>query len=343
MPIIYGKYSIPFKRYTTQQLGFEDHFTEDVTIHLVQDCAHIFFIPCFGMGKDYFYRKDGVHHPLPHELVLRLHEQENIRTPVFAYILPLLILLLSVGLIVNSIFRGNSRTQFQKKQFTARLAENEYALEHLNEHHYIQLENPRDYGSPTVYLHIEHVRDQDIECRVLQSRDSGLEQPYKLAQRFQSLGQSLPTVTISRKDLNAAISKNFARYKKKYRPAIQLLNDSNPYFVESITYIYGPVLDASYAWNLKSPKDIEIFLENVGFGATLTRIESKDAEIAWSTPVPQFVPGGYSKENHLSIRGTSSTHLSRYSITLSMQDSLGNQHTFSVLATGKETLIQRKY
>ena len=237
MQIFFGKYTIPFKTYSSSQLGFDDHFTEDVKIRVVQDCAHFFFIPCFGMGKDYFYRQEGKYHPLPHDLILRLQAQRNIRTPVFAYALPLLLLLVIGGLFVKGMVHRGQRNSYVKKEFAANLEKTEHALDHLGTHHVIKLDNPSEYGSLSTYLQVFYVSKDSIDCWALKAYDHEVADPKDLARAFQNPKHELPMVQIAKKDLSDAVSRNASRYIKGYRPAVQLLKDGNPYYVESILYL----------------------------------------------------------------------------------------------------------
>lgn len=239
MQIIFGKYSIPFKSFSSRQLGFEDHFHDEVRIRVVQDCAHFFFIPCFGMGKYYFYQQDGKYEPLPHDLVLRLQAQQNIRTPVFAYALPLLVLLAIGGLFLNGAIERHHRIQLVKQVYSASLEKIENALDHLGSHHVIKLKNPSDpYSSATVYLQVINVSDQVIDCRIIHGHN-GKADPVQADAKGLPGSQTFPTIQISKQDLSSAVSRNLTQYAKGYRPAIPLLNDGNRYYVESIAYIDG--------------------------------------------------------------------------------------------------------
>ena len=235
MYIFFGKYRIPFKSYSSMELGFEDYFPNETKIRVVQDCAHFFFIPCFGMGKDYFYQQEGKYYPLPHDLVLRLRAQQNIRTPVFAYALPLMILLAIGGLLINGAIEHHHRIQLQKTAYSSSLEKMEYALDHLDTHHVIKLKNPKDPYGENVYLQVIHVGEEVIDCRKIYWYNDQAKQAYVVANAEPDSLHPKPTIKISKQDLSAAVSRNITQYAKGYRPAIPLLNDGNVYYVESIS------------------------------------------------------------------------------------------------------------
>lgn len=64
MRIIFGWYSYLLKRFTREELGMAPDAAIDVSLEYRQRCFHIFFIPCFPIGRFWGVRQAGkLYHP----------------------------------------------------------------------------------------------------------------------------------------------------------------------------------------------------------------------------------------------------------------------------------------
>ena len=343
MPILYGKARIPFRRFTPAQANLQAYYSEEVVILAEQNVAYIFLIPVFGMGKEYYFKKDGKKYILPHDHEMQLLESVKIRTPVFAATLPILILLAIAWFLGTSLFHQNPYEKFEKLRFNRTLEEINYALGHLDEHHFIKLVDLTQYSTPDLYLKVVKADDQQVECQIMQTNQYDLEEKKYLVEKlYHQFKDGLKTVQVSRADLESAVCRDYSRYQKNRRPGVDLLKKGVPYFIESIDYLDGPNIE-SYIFNTENMDGFQIQLKNVGQSATLTRIETANNNITWTTPLPSGFPGGFSNENNLFLRCNASKSNKMQDIVLFLQDTLGREHTFVVKASRKYCYTQRSY
>jgi hypothetical protein len=342
MSIIYGYYSIPVKRYTPKELDAEHLLGDQVIIKVLQKMGHLFFIPCFPIEKLYVFEKEGNTYVLPHEIEVKIKERGVIATPFYSFALPLLVAFGIVISIIAAWIEDTKRTQLMKKHFMTELPEKEYALSHLTKHHFIKLKNLEPYTDIAgIYLNILSDRGDSIQFLVSRKPPDRLEDhAYRLVNHFAKHQNEMTFVTISKKELSHALPRDFKKYNKNLRPAIPLLGNDQLYYIESIQYINGPVIDDRGGSGFQSNSQIQYQLKNIGFGATLTEVRNVSGKLDWAMGNYGFVPGGYSNDNRIRLVGDGPTRDESYAYLMIFIDSLGIEHQFSV--TGKNLEVQVK-
>lgn len=345
MSIIYGYYSITVKIYTPLQLEAEHLLSEKASIEVLQKMGHLFFIPCFPMEKLFVFRQEGKTYALPFEIERKIKEREVIPTPFYSYALPLLIVMGMILWIISSWLHQHNKTQLHKQHFSSSLTEMEYALAHLNQHHFIKIDNPAEYGSfDAVYLNFIQQQGDSIQFHAaIKPSQSGREMPYQLAAHFYENHDKMRTVTIHASALSQALPRDFKKFKKKIRPAIPLLGDNRPYFIESIQYIDGPEIVRRGGSGFLSSSQIQYTLENIGSGATLTEVRNLSGPLDWAMKNYGFVPGGYSKDNRINLQGDGPARDQSYSYLMILTDTLGMEHQFEVNGKNFDVAVKRLY
>ena len=346
MSIIFGYYSPSIKTYTPKELEAEHLLPPDVSIEVLQKVGHLFFIPVFPIEKLFVFRKDYKTYVLPHEIEMKIKAKDVLRTPIYSFALPILFLLGSILLTISGWVKDNNRIQKQKDYFMTRLPKMEYALSHLTPFHYIKLDNPSEYGNfGSVYLNfVEAKGDSLLFLKTDYQSSFSQNAAYRLMKHFQDNPNSLARVTIKKDLLAQALPRDFKKFHKKIRPAIPLLNDNKPYYIESIQYLHGPEIVYNGGSGFQSNSQIQYHLENIGFGATLTEVKNVEG-LDFAMKNYGYVPGGYSKgsDNNINLVGDGETRDKPYAYLLIFIDSIGLEHTFSVKGKNFDISVDRVY
>lgn len=344
MSIIYGYYSPCIKTYTPKELGTEHLVPPDASIKVLQKVGHLFFIPVFPIEKLFVIRKDYKTYVLPHEIEKKIKERDVLKTPVYSFAFPILFVLGIIFIIFSGWMKDNNRRLEQKKYFMARLPEMEHALSHLSTHHYIKLDNPSIYGnSRSKYLNFVKDTGNQLQFLVTHYKYSH-DEAYQLVNFFRDNQNKMETVLIDKEKLQQALPRDFKKFHKKIRPAIPLLNDGNPYYIESIQYLDGPEIVYRGGSGFQSNSQIQYSLENIGFGATLTEVRNVEG-LDFAMKNYGFVPGGYAKgsDNRINLVGDGETRDKPYAYLMIFTDSLGREHTFSVTGKNFDIRVSRVF
>ena len=103
MVIAFGIKSYKIKRFDSQELKLSKQEDKSFTVELRQKYFYLFFIPFFGLGKEWVYLKDGKKYELPVQY-LKVLENQNIkinrnwRNYLIMFLGPILILIFALGL-----------------------------------------------------------------------------------------------------------------------------------------------------------------------------------------------------------------------------------------------------
>jgi hypothetical protein len=334
MSIVFGWNHFRIKSIDPYAAGLSQNAQPGYKIEVRQRYFHLFWIPCFSLGKKWALRQNNQLYEMPEQYLQVLQGRNDLRvkTPWYTYAGPLLVLFIYVCYSISEKVDAYRSEQYDKKQF---------AISNTISSAMFRKPSPDDYyvlapvnGYSNRYARITGLDKNNIQLSVITSAESAYS-PAAIADLFLQPGIPMQTITIGRGDS----AKLFCQeYDKRHDfNGLQVNGSSDKYRVEKIVRLDGPILGdggyASYGGN-----QIEMEIKNEGLGGTLTSIEKVEGNAEWqiSKPMPLSLPAN--KEFTLVGKGN---YNKPYKVKLNLTSDEGRLIQFILQGQGNEKSFVR--
>lgn len=282
MRIVFGWNHFKIKSFDPRVIGISQTTQPDFSIEVRQSYFHLFWIPCFGLGKKWSIRKSGQLYEMPavYKDALRGRSDLRVKTPWYTYAGPLLLGIVGLGFMINEKVAEHRAYKYNKKEFEAQYANNAARFRKPSPDDYYVLTPVSGYSAK--YARVTGIDKKNIQLSYIPKFEGwvSMSKPLDIAKLFVDPANKTETITLSRGDSARLICTNYdERHTFK---GIELNGERNElYRVEKIYRLDGPLLtDGHYAsW---SANEINMEILNEGLAGTLTKIESTEGKIQWS-------------------------------------------------------------
>ncbi|WP_315817835.1 hypothetical protein [Paraflavitalea speifideaquila] len=284
MSIVFGWNHFRIKSIDPYAAGLSQNAQPGYKIEVRQRYFHLFWIPCFSLGKKWALRKDNQLYEMPEQYmqVLRGRNDLRVKTPWYTYTGPLLVFFVYICYSISEKVDHYRSEQYQKKQFAISNALSAAMFRKPSLDDYYVFTPVTGYSKR--YARITGLDKNNIQLSVITTADYATS-PLGIADLFLKPGNSLETVTVSRGD-SAKLICNDYDMQNEFN-GLQI-NGGRPdkYRVDNIFRLDGPIMsDGGYT--SYSNNGIEMEIRNEGLGGTLTSIEKVEGKAEWQSSKPK--------------------------------------------------------
>lgn len=347
MMIVFGIKSFRIRSFSLEDLGILYNEEPDVRIEVRQTYFHLFYIPCFGLGKMWAVRKNDRLYEMTLALQLLVDESaaaKAVKTPFYTYAGPLLAILSAVigflGYQLNENYSHYKDKQTNIRHFNAEKAVLESKLQHLTTRDFISvLRLSNSWKDTTIYLKIEDIKGDEITVTPVEmitptQRDRPM--AWEVEDEYYRYASYLSPVKISCKQLQAGCLKEYIASSDREtlrQQGINLLHDGRRYVTTAVVRHFGPVISSSGTGGLLgASKELSIGMNNEGWPATISDIKELAGNGDWSENLNKKVPG---KELGLFVPGFAleAAHMTfkkPYKLIMTLKDTTGQLHKYEV-------------
>jgi hypothetical protein len=335
MRIVFGINSFKAHTFTPEELGIPNESKVDLKFEVRQKYFHLFWIPTFGIGKDYILHKDGGAYELPSHYVEHIKNTGKVKTPWYTFALPLLVLLGVLGYWANEEYQKFSYNSYADTELAAKVQILEKEITKLDTTQYLLLEivnNDRYSSKKYVMAKINGSKGDQLKVSVV-NLDNQLSSDLLPIAVYKAYDKSVDRkdFLISKKDLIAAIGRDRDSLQNSLYSGVALLGSSDKYLLEEIEYFNQPVIRMTGSGGYNS-QSISMNVACVGTSATLVEIKNIAGEMKWVTELPLKLQTDstllFGTSNY--IKAENYKDGDPYKFMLVVTDTLGKRYKFSV-------------
>ncbi|MBO9566282.1 MAG: hypothetical protein J7621_26145 [Niastella sp.] len=285
--IVYGWNHFKLKSIDPHSVGLSQYLS-GMQIEVRQRYFHLFWIPCFSLGKKWALRKGNQLFELPvqYQQLLKSRQDIKVKTPFYTYALPLMALFVGTVYYINEQISDYRSEQHSKQEFAMQYEDNAARFRKPSLDDYYILTSEKGYT--TRYARITGLDKNNIQLSYI-TKPVYAYKPSEIAKLFVDPANQLETVTVSRGDSAKLICGEYDnRYKFK---GIDLKGEEYKFRVEKVVRLDGPIITgggyASYRANA-----INLELANEGLAGNLTKVEPVEGNVKWtcSETLPMSLP-----------------------------------------------------
>lgn len=334
MSIIFGWSHFKIKTIDPFAVGLSQQVQPGYHIEIRQRYFHLFWIPCFSLGKKWALRKDGQLYemPEPYRFVLQERKDLTAKTPWYTYAGPLLAAFVCLCFYVNGKVEDFRGDQSEARQFTAAYADNAAKFSQPSIDDYYVLD-PID-GYSDVFAKVTGLNKNNIQLSYI-TNSVYASTPAEIAQLFLKPDTKLETVTVSRSDSAHMICK---RYEERLHfDGISLPGEKGKYRVERIVRLDGPIIDDA-GYTSYANQGIQKELKNTGLAGELIGVEKIEGEMQWQPR--DAMPIALSSDERFVLVGTGN-YKKPYKTRLEFKTGEGKKISYLMSGQGYEQHFQR--
>lgn len=292
MSIVFGWNHFRIKSIDPYAAGLSQNVQPGYQIEVRQRYFHLFWIPCFSLGKKWALRKDNQLYemPEPYMHVLRSRNDLRVKTPWYTYAGPLIAAVAGICYMISEKVDDFRSEQYYKKEFAATYQDNATKFRKPSLDDYYILKPVTSYGDR--YAHITGLDKNNIQLSYITSAVSAYS-PAEVARLFLEPGNKLETFTVGRSDSARLICDDYD--KRNDFNGLVINGGRDKYRVEKIYRLDGPVLKWG-GYSSYSANQIRLTISNEGLSGTLTSVEKLAGDMEWLPieAMPFSVPAGKS-------------------------------------------------
>jgi hypothetical protein len=277
MSIVFGWNHFRIKSIDPYAAGLSQNVQPGYRIEVRQRYFHLFWIPCFSLGKKWALRKDNQLYemPEPYMHVLRGRNDLRVKTPWYTYAGPLIAAFAGICYMISEKVDDYRSEQYYKKEFATAYQDNAIKFRKPSLDDYYILKPVTSYGDR--YARITGLDKNNIQLSYITTSASAYS-PAEIAKLFLEPSNTLASFTIGRGDSARLICNDYD--KRNEFNGLEINGDRVKYRVEKIFRLDGPILKdggyASYAAN-----QIRMEVKNEGLNGTLTSVEKLEGNVEW--------------------------------------------------------------
>lgn len=334
MSIVFGWNSFKIKTFTNRELKLPDEEGKEWRIEARQSYFHLFWIPVFGLGKKWTFRKGHQLYKLPPEYELHIHRQQiPLATKWYTFSLPILLL---VGLLgfwaVQKIDEVNDRANSQAR-YEKVVNALDSSVQKLTTKHFLKLRDVSgNFADRYIYLKVESVKGDSVTGAFVNTGKSTYEESAMNVEQFYNRYKDrLNQFTFSKQQLTASITRKQEEVYGLHRPGIVLLSgDTTKYALEEAEAYFGPIVKdrgtGGFGGNALSMEFI-----NNGWPARITELKTISGGLDWTTKSPIDFPTTTSRDYpSVYLSATNYKYNTPYSFIMELTDTSGTKHEYLV-------------
>jgi hypothetical protein len=282
MSIVFGWNHFRIKSIDPYAAGLSQNAQPGYLIEVRQRYFHLFWIPCFSLGKKWALRKDGELYEMPEPYKFVLQERKDLaaKTPWYTYAGPLLAALVGVCFYVSGKVDDYHSEKRAERQYSAAYADNLVKFRKPTVDDYYVLDPVDGYSDK--FARITGLDKNNIQLSYIENASYAYS-PADIAKLFVDPGSKMNTITISRGDSAKLICPDYNN--RLSFDGISLPGERSKYRLDRIIRLDGPIIKdggySSFGQNLLHTK-----LKNEGLAGDLINIEKVEGDVAWSSQDP---------------------------------------------------------
>ncbi|WP_276480177.1 hypothetical protein [Paraflavitalea pollutisoli] len=334
MRIIFGWNHFKIKTIDPFAVGLSQQAQPGYQIEIRQRYFHLFWIPCFSLGKKWALRKDGQLYEMPEPYKFVLQERKDLaaKTPWYTYAGPLLAASICLYFYVNGKVEDYRVDQYEARQFSAAYTDNAAKFSKPSIDDYYVLDPVDGYSEK--FAKVTGLDKNNIQLSYI-TNSVYASTPSDIAALFLKPDTKLETVTVSRNDSAHLICKNYA--DRLQFDGITLPGEKSKYRVERIVRLDGPIIDEA-GFTSFSQEVIKTELKNTGLEGELVAVEKVEGDVQWQ---PRgAMPIALSSNDRFMLVG-SGNYQKPYKARLEFKTGEGKKINYLMSGQGHEQHIQR--
>lgn len=279
MSIVFGWNHFKIKSIDPFAAGLSQNVQPGYRIEVRQRYFHLFWIPCFSLGKKWALRKDNQLYEMPEQYmqVLRSRRDLHAKTPFYTYAGPLLAAFVGICYMISEKMDDYRTEQYNKKEFAATYEENAAKFRKPSPDDYYILRSVNGYDKK--YARITGLDKNNIQLSYITKADVWSPSPAEIAKLFVEPSYQLETINVGRGDSARLICNDYD--KREQFNGIEIKGEPNKYRVEKIVRLDGPILKGG-GYTSYSANAINMEIANEGLPGNLTKIEPVEGNLQWS-------------------------------------------------------------
>lgn len=343
MRLVFGQYSFKIKTYNPEDFGIKNEQKSNFEIEVRQKCFHVFWIPCFSIGKIYALRKDGKLFNLPQEYIPKIKSKDKLKTPWYSFSLPIIITLYLIIFVLNNQYQSYKHYQSKKENYEFELNQIDNELNNLTTFHYIKIRDFDNWNNTEgLYLKVEQINDSLLKLFLIKTNLKDFNAlPFIIKDFYLRNKHNLDTINLPISNLKKSICRDYKIFNEKSKYGFSLLNDRSKYVIESIDYFKGPVIKAPVVIDSGSGSMDCLILQNFGSPVELIEIKNIENKINWNNSLPQYIPTDSSLFRYFCLSGDNFKRDTKYKFELVFKDSLSNEYKYIMGIKNSERKLER--
>lgn len=334
MKIIFGWSHFKIKSIDPFAVGLSQQVQPGYRIEIRQRYFHLFWIPCFSLGKKWALRKDGQLYEMPEPYKYVLQERKDLagKTPWYTFAGPLLAAAVGLYFYVHEQVSDYRSDQYQAREFAAAYVDNAAKFSKPTIDDYYVLD-PVD-GYSDVFAKVTGLDKHNVQLTYI-TNSVYASTPADIAGLFLKPDTKLETISVSRSDSAHMICKDYAA--RLHFDGITLPGQKSKYRVERIVRLDGPIVDDG-VYAAYSNETIRTELKNSGLAGELVGVEKVEGEVQFQPN--KTMPIAVASNERFVLVG-SGNYNKPYKTRLQFKSGEGKKITYLMSGQGHEQHFQR--
>jgi hypothetical protein len=333
--IVFGWNHFRIRSFSPFELGITQKTDIDFNIELRQRYFHFFWIPFFSLGKKWAIRKGGKLYEMPPVIAdaIKTRGDLRVKTPWYTYSGPIVLLLFALGFTISEKVEDFRDLQYSKRAFTAAYVSNSAMFRKPSPYDYYTLVDVKGYAQK--YARITGLDKQHIQLSYINNNQASAYSPAGIAALFDKYSSNMETITINRSDSGKVICGDYDKRSSIEGISIKDNYGTQNYRVQNIVRLDGPMFESGSMSRYSGECNMSI--KNNGLETTITKIETVEGNIKWSTR--ESLPLTLKAEDQFSLSGKGENN--RYKVKITCTDIEGKEISFMLEGEDFERKISR--
>jgi hypothetical protein len=331
MSIVFGWNNFKIKSFEPYELGLTNNLQSDFTIEARQSYFHLFWIPCFGLGKKWNIRKGGQLYELPAAYAHAIQQQNvRVRSPWYTYLLPIIGMLGLLGFGVSEKYKAYKWEQYEKNEFETKAETLTQQMNAINTKDIIKIENEK--GERT-YLKAEKIKSASILfSKFITDKSSEYDESNLYIENYYLQHPAyLDSVEIEKSSLLNAIPKIYNKNMPAYMmDGANLVNKREKHVISEIVRHFQPNISDRGTGGY-SDKTISMDFLNSGWPCTLIEIKNLEGNINWVVELPMRIDSPKEgRERAFELSGENYKKGTKYKFEMTFKDTTNAIYKYNV-------------
>ncbi len=333
MSIVFGWNNFKIKSFDPYDLGLTKNLQSDFTIEARQSYFHLFWIPCFGLGKKWNIRKEGQLYELPAAYVNAIQQQNiKVKSPWYTFLLPIIGIVGLLGFLAQEKYKHYKWRQYAKLEFETKAETLTQQVNALSTKDFIKIES--DNGEHS-YLKVEKIKATSIIfSKFITDKTNDYDESFMYVENYYLQHPAYSdTIEIEKSNLLNAIPKvydqNISDYMDK-KNSVNLVNKREKHIITEIVRHFRPNIKDEGTGGF-SQNAIDMEFSNAGWSCDLIEIKNIEGNIKWTNELPMRIENP--KENYESrfqLSGQNYKLGTTYKIQLTFKDTTNAVYNYIV-------------
>jgi hypothetical protein len=335
MSIVFGWNNFKIKSFDPYELGLTNNLQNDFTIEARQSYFHLFWIPCFGLGKKWNIRKGGQLYELPAAYAHAIQQQNvKVRSPWYTFLLPILGIIGLLGFGVSEKYKAYKWDQYAKNEFETKAETLTQQINAITTKDIVKIENEKGERS---YLKAEKIKTTSIVfSKFITDKSSEYDESSIYVENFYLQHPAyLDTVEIEKSSLLNAIPKIYDKNMPAYMMnGNNLVNKREKHVISEIVRHFQPIISDRGTGGFFD-KTLTMDFSNSGWSCNLIEIKNIEGNINWVNEVPTRIDSPKDgNDQRFQLSGENYKMGTKYKFQMTFKDT--TNATYKYLVEGKD-------